>query len=222
MIQMTKQELMDEILARIPVLQNIQGCRDEINTANAQLEALGAEEPIVRFLKFGIGCVGAWVGFFAGGLVLSIIDKIIPMGLFGLVLACVPAIYGYVKVHKKVGEFFNKADNEKREKLQKHIENYEQELQRLIEQHGEWILEVLPENYAYFNCAEKIYGYLKNGRADSLKEALNLYESELNQMQVQQLQQQVEQLQTEVAYATQKAADAESAIDSARFWGHRL
>ena len=45
---------MDEILARIPVLQNIQGCRDEINTANAQLEALGAEEPIIRFLKLGI------------------------------------------------------------------------------------------------------------------------------------------------------------------------
>lgn len=219
---MTKQELMDEILVRIPILQNIQGCRDEINSANAQLEALGAEEPIIRFLKLGIGCVGAWVGFLAGGLVLSIIDKIIPMGLFGLVLACVPAIYGYVKVHKKVGEFFNKADDEKREKLQKHIGHYEQELQKLIEQHGEWILEVLPEKYAYFYCAEKLYSYLKNGRADSLKEALNLYESELNQMQVQQLQQQVEQLQTEVAYATQKAADAESAIDSARFWGHRL
>ena len=219
---MTKQELMDEILVRIPILQNIQGCRDEINTANAQLEALGTEEPIIRFLKLGIGCVGAWVGFFVGGLVLSIIDKIIPMGLFGLVLACVPAIYGYVKVHKKVGEFFNKADDEKREKLQKHLEHYEQELQQLIEQHGEWILEVLPEKYAYFYCAEKLYSYLKNGRADSLKEALNLYESELNQMQVQQLQQQVEQLQTEVAYATQKAADAESAIDSARFWGHRL
>ena len=219
---MTKQELMDEILARIPVLQNIQGCRDEINSANAQLEALGAEEPIIRFLKLGIGCIGGIAGLAVSALVINVIELLFPTGWFGLILTFILIIYGYKKVHSKVGEFFNKADNEKREKLQKHIENYEQELQRLIEQHGEWILEVLPENYAYFYCAEKIYGYLKNGRADSLKEALNLNESELNQMQVQQLQQQVEQLQTEVAYATQKAADAEATIDSARFWGHRL
>lgn len=223
MIQMTKQELMEEILARIPVLQNIQGCRDEINTANAQLEALGAEEPIVRFLKFGIGCVGGFAGLVVSTVVINVIELIFPIGgWFGWILALIPIIYGYIKVYSKAGEFFNKADNEKREKLQKHIANYEQELQKLIEQHGDWITEVLPANYAYFYCAEKIYGYLKNGRADSLKEALNLYEAELNQMQVQQMQQQIQQLQEEVAYATQKAADAEATIDNARFWGTRL
>lgn len=219
---MTKQELMDEILVRLPILQNIQGCREEINSANTQLEALGMEEPFIRFLKFGIGLVGGYAGFIVGGLITAIIGKILPLGWLQWILVCIPVVYGYKKVHSKICGFFDKADDEKREKLQKHLEHYEQELQQLIEQHGEWILEVLPENYAYYYCAEKLYSYLKNGRADSLKEALNLYESELNQMQVQQLQQQVEQLQTEVAYATQKAADAEATIDSARFWGTRL
>lgn len=38
---------------------------------------------------------------------------------------------------------------------------------------------ILPENYRYSFASENIYGYLINLRADTLKEALNLFEEEL-------------------------------------------
>ena len=218
---MTKQDLIDGIEERMVLLQNIQGCREEISRANAQLEALGTEEPFLGFIRLGIGCFGGILGFFVG---LMFSGPIYDMskGPAGMMIVFISMFCGYKIFSSIVKGFVRRANDKESAKWQKHHDHYEQELQLIIDKYGDWITKILPAEYAYASCANKLLAYLKNGRADSLKEALNLYEMELGQMQVQQLQEQVGQLQSDVAYAAQKAADAEAAIDSARFWGTRL
>lgn len=81
----------------------------------------------------------------------------------------------------------------------------------------------IPDRYRHSRAINKIYGYLKDHRADSLKEAYNLYEYEMQQMAEAQAQaaelsrikrsvQEAEKAaQQQEAYSRQAAADSAEA-----------
>lgn len=89
----------------------------------------------------------------------------------------------------------------------------------------------LPDTYMYGYCAERFLSYLKNGRADTLKEAINLYEIESRQdaiyeenrrhnEEMERQQQRQTELASEAVAEASRAADAsEEAARSADFWG---
>ena len=47
------------------------------------------------------------------------------------------------------------------------------------------VIDVLPRDYRYYDAAEFFESALANGRADSMKEAINLYELHLHQLQME-------------------------------------
>lgn len=85
-----------------------------------------------------------------------------------------------------------------------------------------WNKEIPPQH-----CNAKDLQFLRmalvTGQAENMEVAVFQLEQKKEVLaQNQQLQRQIDELQSEVAYATQKAADAEATIDNARFWGTRL
>lgn len=73
---------------------------------------------------------------------------------------------------------------------------------------------VVPENYRYLMAVECMYGYFVNRRADSLKEAINLYEEELYRMRQEQRSEQMVALQRQQNSALNNIS-ASSAINAA-------
>lgn len=123
---------------------------------------------------------------------------------------CVLVAAVYITVHKcrSLHNMFLKAvedDKKEQEELQKEYE--EQLAARQIEkpqkkvEYEEAIKKVAPYNHfltlisdrevfsrAYFGAAEKLADYLETGRADSIKEAINLFENEVHQNKMLRLQ----------------------------------
>ena len=53
------------------------------------------------------------------------------------------------------------------------------------------VISILPRDYRYYDAAEFMEAAFENGRADSLKEAINLYEEHLHRLRVENINQQV-------------------------------
>lgn len=101
--------------------------------------------------------------------------------------------------------------NEFLKSLDAEIENAERELAGLKPQID--ADESIPDVYKHFEALVSIIGYLENKRADSLKEAINLYESETRERlhnakmeQYAKTQAQEAQLQREAAERTERSA----------------
>lgn len=77
----------------------------------------------------------------------------------------------------------------KQEYLEK-IKFVNDELITIIKMHGK-TMEVLPEAYRYYSAALYVHQVLVNARADSLKEALNLYEDQLHRWKMENAQNQL-------------------------------
>ena len=86
------------------------------------------------------------------------------------------------------------ADNEQIVANNKRLQAKEQEildnLKQLQESYRQYVGSWYPENYCYVEAAEFFYNTIKNYRADSLKEAINLYEVTLHQRRVEDNQKQ--------------------------------
>lgn len=100
---------------------------------------------------------------------------------------------------------------------EKKYEEAENAMVEEIAPHWEKVLSVVPQSYANPTCVGNIYGYLVNGRADSLKEALNLFEEEQHRWRVEEnqrqmyeeYQQELQAMQSMQANLEQRLADAE-------------
>lgn len=64
----------------------------------------------------------------------------------------------------------------------------DEEIRSIFQEHGE-IMCVLPEPYRYYTAVHYIQQTLVHGRADSLKEAMNLYEDQMHKWKIENNQQ---------------------------------
>ena len=83
-----------------------------------------------------------------------------------------------------------KASNEEVKQKNQIIENSEneviQQLRNINKQYAEEILPWYPSDYCYINAAESFLHYVKNFRADNMKEAINIFLDEAHKRKMEQ------------------------------------
>lgn len=100
--------------------------------------------------------------------------------------------------------------------MEQEYEKTEQEMYAELAPHWQKIQAVIPQDYIAPMFAREAYGYLVNGRADSMKEAINLFEEEQHRWRMEQGQQQMyEQYQTEIRSLQQVTKELEQRVSAA-------
>jgi hypothetical protein len=98
---------------------------------------------------------------------------------------------GFKQREKLVEKRFNKMKNE--------IELINEEISKTYSDCD--TITILPPKYRNLHAVDKIKEYVQNKRADSLKEAINLYEDELLKMQQMRMLSSISQLQNQMVQA---------------------
>lgn len=129
-----------------------------------------------------IACGGCLIGGFLGNALVVVIS----IGVGALLLGAFTLIglpFGQM-IQKNRQQKLEEAVPIKEANLQK---NLERRKQLLTDSFWETI-EIVPESYRYSFAMNTIAGYFENGRADSMKEALNLFETEKHQWRMEEIQ----------------------------------
>lgn len=181
---MEKRALVKEFDKMLPVLRELETKNDELERVEKRMNSIVNQyyEPVNPLVKWGIPIIICYFSAMIGGLLLNVI---------GLVIGLAGGIY-FCKKKDLIGGV-DKKNEEMRAQLEieaAKVENVRkktaQDIYDYLEPYYEWMTGILPEKYAYAYCVEKLRDYLATGRADNLKEAINLYENELYQMKMQQ------------------------------------
>lgn len=139
--------------------------------------------------------------------VLPFLQNIVGFILFVWPLWLVLAIYGVYRIAKKKNAELDEEYNELEKKW-----NVVQDKIKAYEEENRETLSVLAEDYWDYNCANILKGYIVKGRADSLKEAYNLFEEEAYRERMEAKQQEmIEEQQRTSAYAAEAAKQAKRA-----------
>ena len=147
-----------------------------------------------KLLQFKAACQKKYNFFIKGWG--KFIFYLICVYLLGNVFGFVPSLLGklflpavliitivlYVKdpIYKKLLKYYNKNLERLEEQIKKADAKFERLKNELItaKEEANYIYTLLPEKYANTYAANKLIEYLKTFRADSLKEAIKLYETE--------------------------------------------
>lgn len=181
---MNKNELVKEFDKMLPILRELETKNDELERVQNRMNSIVNQynQPVNPLVKWGIPFAICYISVSIGTALLS---------WFGFIVALVGSIY-FCKKKNFIGNA-EKQHEEMKEQLEVEAAKVEavrketaQVIYDFIEPHYDWITGILPERYAYTYCVEKLRDYLFLGRADNLKEAINLYENELHQMRMQQ------------------------------------
>lgn len=159
--------------------------------------------------------------FFLGGILLLPIEWLTPIKItfrFYLVYTIIlTVILTVVLVAKSKKDLVVMQNNLPRVKAE--YAEVENQFAREVTANLPKIYAVIPQNYAYPHAINQIYSYLKNCRADNLKEAINLFEQEQQQKeqkakmdalgnQLTQVQKTQDELEQRVAGAEFQASQA--------------
>lgn len=181
---MEKKELVREFDKMLPVLRELETKNDELERVQNRMNSIVNQynEPVNPLMKWGIPIIICYFAAMIGGLILNVV---------GLIIGLASGIY-FCKKKDLIGGA-DKRNEEMKAQLEieaAKVENVRQktaqDIYDYLEPYYEWMTDILPERYAYTYCVEKLRDYLITGRADTLKEAINLYENELYQMKMQQ------------------------------------
>lgn len=135
-----------------------------------------------------------------------------------LTILWVIIVAGYI-VHSK--RMFEQKKTPYRQELEHREREYEQTEQEMLAElapHWQRIQAVIPQDYIAPMFVRAAYGYLVNGRADSMKEAINLFEEEQHRWRMEQGQQQMyEQYQTEIRSLQEATKELELRVSAAEY-----
>ena len=155
----------------------------------------------------GVAVIIAIVGPIPVAMIFGALFNSIDMAFVGVVMCVIGAIIAMVLVNNRASTNHQNAILE----LEHQLRRREKE----IEKHYREYPGVCPIHIAYSHpeAISQLISYLETGRADSLKEALNLMEEELHRNRMEQHQQRIEFRTTQAA----KAATASAFISAANF-----
>ncbi len=148
-------------------------------------------------------------------------DKMQLIALVGLIVA-VALIYPIIK--KMTKNSLLKKGKKQAAALDIEIDNAELVIEGLVNDYrafmslNECKIDFIPENYRNSYAAESIYYIFKNGRADSLKEALNVFEDDEHRRRMENGQQAMMDKQRELEYRVEDAEYRASQAETAAFW----
>lgn len=108
----------------------------------------------------------------------------------------------YLILHFSLKGVFKKKTEKNASKLQAQLDENQKAYYDLAQMVYPTLKRNLPEDYWYSQAVASIAGYFRTGRANTLKEALNLYEEEMHRLRMENMQEQtLRQSQKQTAYA---------------------
>lgn len=211
---MEKQELVKEFDKMLPILRELETKNNELERVQNRMNSLVNQynQPVNPIMQYGVPIViCAFSTVIIGGALAMFLN------FFGFAIGLVVGIF----ICKKMN-LIGKMDKQNAERQQQlEIEaakvevvrkNTAQEIYDFLQPYYEWMTSIIPERYAYTYCVEKLREYLVLGRADNVKEAINLYETELHQMRMQQqmdaMMEEVQEQSRQIYALRQEVAEA--------------
>lgn len=212
---MEKQELITKLKEIIPVMdrveqynQKLDGIWQRMEILKSQInEAYSPKKHTSWPMKIAVVLIAWFVYAIRGSwfsAILAILEVIIAVGII---------------VHSK--QRFEQKKEPYRQELKRREQEYEQAEQEMLAElapHWQMIQAVIPQDYIAPMFVRAAYGYLVNGRADSMKEAINLFEEEQHRWRMEQGQQQMyEQYQTEIRSLQEATKELELRVSAAEY-----
>ncbi len=140
-------------------------------------------------------------------------------------------LFAFVKIHEKTKE--RKFKKIYQNEIQPQIDQAKEEVNNIkiavqeFAQKNLHLIEFLPMQYRHLQAVSFMFYAVKNGRADTLKEAINLYEEQLHRWKVENAAQEALETQQYMAYAMDElnARQVETnkrllAIQAMQYWNY--
>ncbi len=216
---MSVEELKKEFGELIPLLREINALNHSIEEKHSQQAVLyqKKDKSNVENRRTRLILVEVFGGLYV--IVMLFFFSLFLEGLFVsalIVIMILSVLYPFVvvKVNKRILEKYKEDDENRRKQLNEEFESKEIALNRKRERRTELIsivaerINIVPVDYQYLMAIEYMYSYFCNGRADTLKEAVNLYEEELFRMRQEQRSEQLVELQAQQAHSLSRVQQA--------------
>ena len=207
---MTKEQLIKELESILPIMKKVGVYMNEVDRLDMQIRNLKSRysQPkgatLMDGIKgWGMGFLGATIicGIFWNTLPISVLKVLYPLFLLLILIGMVAGTIIGLKKAKGSGK---KEDAE----LLAQIEQYKQKRKA---SEDKWIS--IPEAYASPLFVQTAYDYLVSGRADSMKEAINLFEAEQHRNRMEQgIADMQAQYQAEIENMNNKVAELEQRV----------
>lgn len=226
---MDKQELIAELKEIMPVMDRVEQCNQKQNEIWQRMETLKSQ--IDEAYKVGLSKDNrGWIWGVLGSLFVvriiftpfqGIIEKSSILTLIFIVITVAMIVVG-IKINLKISkQLFEQKKEPWRQELVRREQEYEQVEQEMLAElapHWQKIQAVIPQDYIAPMFVRAAYGYLVNGRADTMKEAVNLFEEEQHRWRMEQGQQQMyEQYQTEIRSLGEATEELERRVSAAEY-----
>lgn len=215
---MERQELIAKLETIMPLVNRwveLTNLKTQTHKRVSTLEkSIAKEQPTI-----GNTIQKAWLSllccFFLGGILLLPIEWLTPIKIslpfylvYTLILTVILTIVLVKKSQKDLAVMQNNLP-----KLKAEYAEIENQFAKEVTANLPKIYDIIPKNYAYPYAIKQIYSYLANCRADSLKEAINLFEQEQQQKEqtakMDALGNQLTQVQKTQSELEQRVAGAE-------------
>lgn len=217
---MEKQELIAGLKEIMPVMDKLIQYDKKLGGIEQRITHLSMEinRPYkTNILTWGIGFM---VGSYVAGLVASLFKNspgfILLLGCcicLGIVAA---GIIASIKIGKQLWEKSKESLKQELEKRKKEYEKVEQEMFDELAPSWDKVQAIVPQDYISPLFVKTVYSYLVNGRADSMKEAINLFEEEQHRWRMEESQQYMyHQYQSEIQNLQEVAKDLELRLANA-------
>lgn len=217
---MEKENLIAKIKEILPVTKKLEGHLEKMSQIENYIANLDAQINAPRgFNLFTDVAIGAIV---IPTVLINVVAKVLT-----LQLATVGKTYFFFMIAGGVLNFYVSGkirdkgkDGARRDRTiwQKKYEEAEENMLKDIAPDWDKVLSVIPRDYATPTCIYSVYNYLVNGRADTLKEALNLFEEEQHRWRVEANQQKMyDEYQQELQTMKDVQASMEARVANAEW-----
>ena len=172
----TREELLNNLNTAVFIIRKLSNIQQRLNQVRSKYQPYRKMGKIAKFT----------IGYFLFGAIVALIMGEITMVVFGII--CAAFIYIVAKyIQKQLNIRIDKKNESIKINEEQPILN---DLQKVQVEYREYLSSWYPENYCSVDAVEFFYNTIKNYRADSLKEAINLYETALHQRRVEANQEQ--------------------------------
>lgn len=188
---MEKTELIKQLESILPIMKQADAHLLALEQMDEQITSLQNRYDEPHSIDFHGFCteifLGALLGMYAGAQVYRVIRTSI------VVFVCIAiGIAIDWTLSKKHRERQKEKIKQEIEYWQKEYEAENEELVKVLAPHWEHILEIVPQKYAVPFIIRHIHSYLIDDRADSMKEAINLFEEEQHRWRMEASQRQMQ------------------------------
>ena len=179
---MTKEQLILKLKEILPVMSKVGEYMDEIDVVDMRIQTIrhNASQPQKGNAVYYI--IGFVIGFYAFGFVAMKLPLI--KNIF-MLFALAGGVLGVALVKKRTQKEKG-GQEEEIENLKKRRDLLEEEWVSILAPYWDKIKAIVPEQYASPFFVKTAYTYLTSGRADSMKEAINLFEEEQHRNRMEQ------------------------------------